>query len=897
MRYLKYILAIITLFLTKGYTQNNYNMGNGTITIPCGVTHNFYDSGGSGGNYNNSENFTLTIVAGSSGSCVSVSFSAFNTESGFDFLSIYDGPNTAAPLIGTYAGSTLPPTIISSSGSLTFRFTSDGSVVYSGWAAAIQCIPCPPPPILMANGSTTVNCSQTFNFFDSGGSAGNYGNNQNFTHTFYPGTNGQCLVINFTSFATEANNDVLSIYNGSNTAAPIVGQYSGSSIISSYTSSGGPITITFTSNASTANSGWAANISCGTCVPPSVFMNNTNATLTCPGTYLFYDSGGSGGNYANNENFTKTIFAPAGSCLQVQFGSFSTESCCDRLRIFNGPNGLSPLIGTYAGAAGPGLVQSSGTALTFSFTSDGSVVSSGWTATITCLNACSGTPVGGTATLISTPCPPVGSVNVSVINSAVGCGLTYQWQSSSSSSGPWANISAATNATYTGPSNSSVYYRRIISCGSNSAVSIPVLGATTGVTCSPFYSASSITYSFTSFSGNLTPTTDDILFNNTVMFGFPVCYSGGQFWGGYIAANCAFVLDAVPCVPNIQTNTFAAPNVATGWQITQPAPNSSEPPRNAILAPWHDIYPPAGGIIQYTTVGTAPNRVFIASWENIPLFSCTTLTNTSQIKIFETTNIIEIHVGRKQTCTSFNNGQAILGLHNYNGTVYTPPVNATAHNAALNPATNHWSITNTAYRFTPNSCAGGGNGCLVLPITLLKFYGERKEKVNHLYWETSSETEIRNYIIERSTDAVNFTAIGNQDPKHEASKYEFKDYEAKSGITNYYRIAVENENGTVDRTYIYPLGPVSDDILTVLSVYPNPSQSDFNIAIESKVQSEIKTRIHQVMGNEARVDMHTIKKGFNLLNLNVSDLPKGVYILSIENDLNEVISKIKIIIN
>jgi gliding motility-associated-like protein len=79
-------------------------------------------------------------------------FTAFNVEDTYDFLYIYDGTNTSAPLIGTYTGTTSPGTITASnpSGVLTFEFTSDSSTKDSGWAATISCsaTPGPPPPTL-----------------------------------------------------------------------------------------------------------------------------------------------------------------------------------------------------------------------------------------------------------------------------------------------------------------------------------------------------------------------------------------------------------------------------------------------------------------------------------------------------------------------------------------------------------------------------------------------------------------------------------------------------------------------------------------------------------------------------------------------------------------------------
>ena len=115
-----------------------YNITNGTVTTCTGL---FYDSGGAAGTYQNNENFTETFYPASAGSMVRMVFNSFNTESGYDYLRIYDGINTSATLIGTYHGTTGPGTVTASnaSGALTINFTSDVSITPAGWEAAISC--------------------------------------------------------------------------------------------------------------------------------------------------------------------------------------------------------------------------------------------------------------------------------------------------------------------------------------------------------------------------------------------------------------------------------------------------------------------------------------------------------------------------------------------------------------------------------------------------------------------------------------------------------------------------------------------------------------------------------------------------------------------------------------
>lgn len=107
----------------------------------------------------------------------------------------------------------------------------------------------------------------------------------------------------------------------------------------------------------------------------------------CNGDH-FYDSGGANGSYSNGENEVTVIYPINGDYVEVEFLSFSTESCCDWLRVYDGPDVNSPLLGSFRGSTLPGKFVSthSSGALTFHFTSDGSVVGSGWDAVVNCVS-------------------------------------------------------------------------------------------------------------------------------------------------------------------------------------------------------------------------------------------------------------------------------------------------------------------------------------------------------------------------------------------------------------------------------------------------------------------------------------------------------------------------------
>ncbi|HMC97238.1 MAG TPA: CUB domain-containing protein, partial [Flavobacteriales bacterium] len=126
--------------------------------VACDQT--YYDSGGPSGNYGNNEVYEQTYCPVNPGDKVSISFSFFATQQGFDFLTVYDGPSIASPVLGVFSGS-IPPGTTSThpGGCLTIRFVSNATGVSQGWVLHTSCGPPllpPPPPCHITTASGTV---------------------------------------------------------------------------------------------------------------------------------------------------------------------------------------------------------------------------------------------------------------------------------------------------------------------------------------------------------------------------------------------------------------------------------------------------------------------------------------------------------------------------------------------------------------------------------------------------------------------------------------------------------------------------------------------------------------------------------------------------------------------
>lgn len=450
-------------------------------------------------------------------------------------------------------------------------------------------------------------------------------------------------------------------------------------------------------------------------------------------------------------------------------------------------------------------------------------------------------------------------------------------------------MTGGTNATHTVAMTlpSVLYFRRLTTCAANTVTS-SVVGVTLASTpptpsCSlSSYTASSVPFNFLSFTGSTYPTTDDVLFSAITFFGFPFCYAGQSFIGAYIASNSSLVFDCYPCFPNVYNapKYCAYPNAPTHWKINLPAPtNNDYTPMNAILAPWHDIDPTVGGTIHATTLGTAPNRTFVVCWHDVPMYSCTTLTHTSQVKLFETSQIIEIHVANKPVCSTWNNGQAIMGLHNYNGTIYIPPVNATMHNATASSPYNQWTMTNTAYRFTP-TCPTISNCATPLPVEFSSLYGQQISHVNYVWWEVPNPDIIEEFYVERSFDEGIFSRIATVKPQSQLNKYEYKDYDFKRGGFSYYRIIAKLKSGGYTSTSIYPIYSTEDKML-IKRIYPNPAFDKINLDINSYQPHRASFYLIDNNGAVLKTITKNIPFGFKTQTLDISDLPSGLYLLKI----------------
>ena len=144
-----YYLSILVLIFTicnEVVLAQDILIGDTEYIETC--SGNFYDNGGASNMYNDNGGVPQVITICADGDQrIQVDFSLFLMASNpGDYLYIYDGDNTNAPLIGEYTGGVSPGTVTAGgnnpSGCITFEFIGDGSISpLPGWEAEISCLP------------------------------------------------------------------------------------------------------------------------------------------------------------------------------------------------------------------------------------------------------------------------------------------------------------------------------------------------------------------------------------------------------------------------------------------------------------------------------------------------------------------------------------------------------------------------------------------------------------------------------------------------------------------------------------------------------------------------------------------------------------------------------------
>jgi hypothetical protein len=180
---------------------------------------------------------------------ITITFNRFDTETGQDLLTIYDGGTTSSPVLGNFSGGSLPASITSSSNKVLIVFSSNAAVNRSGWLLSYKSNF---PTYCLLNNMFT----EPSGHLSDGSGLKNYLNNTNCQFIIQP-PNAAGITLHFNSFQTELSIDKLKVYQMDNPNTPIA-EYSGSVIPPDISTNGSGMYLKFTTNGTNTFDGWDA---------------------------------------------------------------------------------------------------------------------------------------------------------------------------------------------------------------------------------------------------------------------------------------------------------------------------------------------------------------------------------------------------------------------------------------------------------------------------------------------------------------------------------------------------------------------------------------------------------------------------------------------------------------
>ncbi|MES2798704.1 MAG: T9SS type A sorting domain-containing protein [Bacteroidota bacterium] len=176
-----------------------------------------------------------------------------------------------------------------------------------------------------------------------------------------------------------------------------------------------------------------------------------------------------------------------------------------------------------------------------------------------------------------------------------------------------------------------------------------------------------------------------------------------------------------------------------------------------------------------------------------------------------------------------------------------------------------------------------------LPAELLQIWAVSNDDNIQTNWTVGSEINLSYYVLERSTNAVDFDSIatlvasGNSTV---ALDYQYSDFNVQRGIMYYYRYRSVDYNGTEEYSPIVN-GKLAAEGDLVVELYPNPANDEINIYFESSIDRKIELTLYDAQGKLISKSPATIANGSNVIPMNLYSLTPGMYTIRLEDLENQ----------
>jgi hypothetical protein len=232
------------------------------------------------------------------------------------------------------------------------------------------------------------------------------------------------------------------------------------------------------------------------------------------------------------------------------------------------------------------------------------------------------------------------------------------------------------------------------------------------------------------------------------------------------------------------------------------------------------------------------------------------------------------------------------------GAIVLPPMpmtpssskTATVNIPANTPAGSTFTITVTATKdggiTTSTNFITVTTKAPTLAVDIVAINAKSSQGKNLITWSTATEKDNSKFVIERSGNGIDFTAVGDvkaAGTSQMISHYSFLD-ENVTGSVNYYRIQSVDREGKMNASKVVAVASVSKGALAAKVV-----GSQLNIF--SDVDRQATVNVFNLSGQVVLSQQTTLSAGLNALAIDVSSLSPGLYLIKINGDVTHFVKQ------
>lgn len=368
---------------------------------------------------------------------------------------------------------------------------------------------------------------------------------------------------------------------------------------------------------------------------------------------------------------------------------------------------------------------------------------------------------------------------------------------------------------------------------------------------------------------------------------YDACNPGG---GPVSAGDCP---DAIPiCTINnfsIDPNGFGTTNELCTGCVSNPSTNPASANSGCLLSgelnsTWFTVAVVAGGTMEFSFGAPGGGNCYDwAMWSYTDLSTCSNIASN---------NLAPVRCNWNGNCDSYTGiGPTPPGGFANN---FEPVMNVNAGDQFVICFSNYSS----AVTGVPIAFSGSANiDCIPLSVDWKSFSATDMRGYNVVEWSTFAEFNCSHFELEQSTNGSDFNQIatiqGNGTTIQESS-YSFEDFNPGEELT-YYRLKQIDGDGGSKYSNIIVVSQAEADALKIVKAYPNPTSDVFNLQITLPESTNLTIVMTEFGGREVftkREAFHS--KGGNLIQIPVSDYEKGLYFVTIYDELNNTEQTVKL---